>query len=246
MPGREADLVGPLPTWKLLKEAGEGDLDRVESGSVPEEAPPEPSVASFWRDHFQLRAEPFSLTPDPAFLYLSEGHAEVLAGLRLGLLERRGLIVATGEVGTGKTTLLYSLLSTIGGDVETAYIANTTLTFDELLESALEDFGAPLSGVRRLDLLASLNRFLVASAERGKNVALVIDEAQNLSDRIFEELRLLLNFETYTQKLLQIVLVGQPELGGKLRAPHLRQVADRIAVRCDLGALNASDTMVQQ
>ena len=208
----------------------------------PAELPPA-ALPSAPREHFQLANEPFSLTPDPNFFFLSTGHAEMLAGLKLGLLERRGLIVATGEVGTGKSTLLYSLLEQIEDRVETAYISNTALTFVEILESALRDFGAPLAGHRRLDLLDALNSFLLASAEKGKIVALIVDEAQNLSDRTFEELRLLLNFETYSQKLLQIILVGQPELGSRLRAPHLRQIADRIAVRCDLGPLNPSEVL---
>ena len=126
--------------------------------------------------------------------------------------------------------------------VSTRFRGHYALTFEEILESALGDFEVPVIGHRRLDLLKALNDFLLASAEEGKIVALVIDEAQNLSDHTFEELRLLLNFETYSQKLLQIILVGQPELSARLAAPRFRQIADRIAVRCDLGPLNPRDS----
>lgn len=194
-----------------------------------------------WYRHFGLVEEPFSLTPDPAFLFLSDSHAEALAGLKLSLLERRGLCVMTGEVGTGKTTLLYSLFSTVGSEIETAYVHNPTLAFDQLLETILRDLNVTPESTRRVDLLNALNEFLTASATKSKTVALVIDEAQNLSNESFEFLRLLLNFETYDSKLLQIFLVGQPELGERLRSHSLRQIADRIAVRCRVDALTRAD-----
>jgi len=191
----------------------------------------------YW-NHFGLNAEPFSLTPDPAFLYMSEGHAEALAALKLGLLERRGLLAMIGEVGTGKTTLLYSLLAGLDAEVKTAYVSNTRLSFDGILRSALADFGLTPRGVERLDMLECLNDFLVECAEEDTTAALIIDEAQNLSPEAFEEIRLLSNFETYTTKLLQIVLVGQPELATKLNDRGLRQISERIAVRCFLNPLN--------
>jgi general secretion pathway protein A len=187
--------------------------------------------------HFNLTAEPFALTPDPAFLYLSPGHAEALAALQIGLTGRRGLMVMTGEVGTGKTTLLYSLLTQLGPNVHSAYIANTQLPFDDMLRQALADFGLPPRGHGRADLLTELNDFLRRCATEGTIAALVVDEAQNLDDDAFENLRLLSNFETFTAKLLQIVLVGQPELEARLRQPHLRQVAERVAVHCHINPL---------
>ena len=190
----------------------------------------------YWR-HFNLTAEPFSLTPDPSFLYLSPVHAEAFAAMTMGLRERRGLITMIGEVGTGKTTLVYSLLSGLGPEIHTAYISNARLSFDGILRLALRDFGVPCESTHNADLLEAFNKFLLDCATQGTTAALVIDEAQNLSQETFEDLRLLSNFETYTHKLLQIVLVGQPELDTKLRDPALRQVAERVAVRCIVNPL---------
>jgi general secretion pathway protein A len=151
-------------------------------------------------------------------------------------------MVLTGEVGTGKTTIVYSLLSGLDRRVTTAYISNTSLSFEETIQAALKDFGTRPSGKSRLELLESLNGFLSDCAAEDRTAALVIDEAQNLPDRMFEELRLLLNFETYRSKLLQVVLVGQPELGERLRDYRLRQLADRVAIRCNLPPLGSKDT----
>ena len=192
--------------------------------------------------HFRLTGEAFSLTPDPSFLYLSPGHAEALAGLKIGLRGRRGLLVMIGEVGTGKTTLLYSLLSTIGAEVRTAYVANTALSFEDILRQALADFQVPYDSRDKLDLLQVLNAFLLRCAAEGATAALVIDEAQNLDDQTFENIRLLSNFESFTSKLLQIVLVGQPELDAKLRRASLRQVAERVAVRCHINPLTHAES----
>ena len=194
----------------------------------------------YWR-HFNLSAEPFSLTPDPAFLYLSAIHAEAYAALTVGLKERRGLIAMIGEVGTGKTTLVYSLLSSLGPEIHTAYISNARLSFDGILRSALRDFEVECDSVHVSELLDAFNGFLHSCAREGTTAAIVIDEAQNLSRDTFEDLRLLTNFETYKHKLLQIVLVGQPELDVKLRDPALRQVADRIAVRCHVNPLTMQE-----
>jgi type II secretory pathway predicted ATPase ExeA len=195
-----------------------------------------------YTSHFNLRAEAFSLTPDPAFLYLSPGHAEALAALRIGLEGRRGIMVMVGEVGMGKTTLLYSLLSDLGEGIKTAYISNTKLRFDDILRQALADFGVPCASHDRVELLAALNGFLQQCAADGTTAALVIDEAQNLKNDVFENLRLLSNYETYTEKLLQIVLVGQPELEVKLRQTSLRQVAERVAVRCNINPLTRAES----
>jgi len=192
--------------------------------------------------HFRLTGEAFALTPDPAFVYLSPGHAEALAALKVGLQTRRGLLVMVGEVGIGKTTLLYSLLSAIGAEMHTAYTANTALSMNEMLRAALSDFGVPCAGCDRLQLLEALNGFLVRCAEEGTTAVLVIDEAQNLSEEAFEHIRLLSNFESFSSKLLQIVLVGQPELDTKLRNARLRQVAERVAVRCHINPLSRTES----
>lgn len=193
--------------------------------------------------HFGLTAEPFSLTPDPAFLYLSPDHAEALAGLKIGLESRRGLMLMIAEVGMGKTTLLYSMLDQLDPQVHTAYLSNTRLSFDDLLRQALVDFGHPCAGRERIELLNALNTFLHERASVGETAALIIDEAQNLDEATFEDLRLLSNYETYTDKLLQIVLVGQPELDTKLSRPSLRQVTERVAVRCHINPLTTSESM---
>src|SRR5262249_54989938 len=145
-----------------------------------------------------------------------------LAAMKVGLLEKRGLMVMTGPVGTGKTTLLYALLRSLGGSMRTAYVSNTTLGFDGLLHLALQDFGIKTVGRSRVRMLTSLNELLRDCAERGVTATLIVDEAQNLDAEAFEQLRLLSNFETFAYKLLQIVLVGQPELEGRLRDPSLR------------------------
>jgi type II secretory pathway predicted ATPase ExeA/phage tail protein X len=180
--------------------------------------------------HFGLHAEPFALSPDPAFLYLSPSHANAFAAVKVGLIGRQGLTVMTGEVGTGKTTLLYALLSQLGPELRTAYIANTRLPFDDLLRQACADFGIVGNSSGRLDLLRALNLYLLQCHADGVTAALVIDEAQDLDDDAFENLRLVSNFETFDAKLLQILLVGQPELLARLAQPNLRQVAERVAV----------------
>jgi len=200
-----------------------------------------PEAGPIWLEHFGLREAPFSLTPDPSYFFMGANHVEALAGLKLGLIEKRGLIVLVGEVGTGKTTVVYSLLSSLESETETAYVSNPSLSFDEILESALKDLGAELTGDRRLDRLEALNQFLLKSERSGKSVAIVIDEAQGLSRRGYEQLRLLLNFETFKNKMLQIILVGQPELAQRLARPELRQIADRIAVRCQLKPLKGQE-----
>lgn len=195
-----------------------------------------------YQQHFGLRAEAFSLTPDPAFLYLSPGHSEALAGIEIALRDRRGLMVMTGEVGTGKTTLLYSILNRLGSEARSAYIANTTLSFEDILRQALKDFGVPCDSREKPELVEALNAFLIQCAAEGVVAALVIDEAQNLDRTSLENLRLLSNYETFSAKLLQIVLVGQPELETKLQSPSLRQVAERVAVHCHVNPLTRTES----
>ena len=192
-----------------------------------------------YASHFGLRAEPFSLTPDPSSFYMTPGYAEAFAALDVGLRNRSGLIVLTGEPGIGKTTLVYSILSQLGPEVRTAYVSNTSVSFDEMLRQILADFGVRCGHVGRFELLQALNTFLMECATEGALVAVVIDEAQNLNREALESVRLLSNYETFTAKLLQIVLVGQPELDAKLGSPGLHQLASRVAVRCRLKPLTA-------
>jgi len=190
-------------------------------------------------EHFRLSGEPFSLTPDPAFFFVSEKHREAMAAVQYGLENGRGFITLIGEVGTGKTTILYSVLSQLGPEVGAAYVAYAAHTFDDLLTVALKDFGErPPAGASRLQLLEVLQQMLLRRDDAGQRTALVIDEAQSLSDSTFEELRLLSNFETYTHKLLQIVLVGQPELQTRLRQQNLRQLQQRVSVRAIINPLD--------
>src|SRR5215470_1139213 len=182
-----------------------------------------PPPGAVYAVHFGLSGQPFGLTPDPAFLYLGPAHREALAGVEYGLADRRGFVTLVGEVGTGKTTLLYSLLGQLRADVQAAYVNYTQQSVRRLLASVLKDLGVVAPGTSKASLILALNRHLRRRSDEGGTTAIVIDEAQNLSDEAFEELRLLSNFETYSEKLLQTVLVGQTELDERLRRPHLRQ-----------------------
>jgi general secretion pathway protein A len=183
---------------------------------------------------FGMQQQPFNPTPDPRFLYLSEGHREGLAQLVYGVQERKGFILLTGEVGTGKTTLLRTLLGRLDGNTASAFVFDTTLPFEGLLEYILEDFGVAKPGETHVQRLIALNNFLIERRRAGQNTVLVLDEAQNLDLRALEQIRLLSNFETETEKLLQILLVGQPELQDTLDQPEMRQLKQRIGLRCRL------------
>lgn len=193
---------------------------------------------------FELTAKPFELTPDPKFLFLTPGHREALAQLMYGVQEEKGFILMTGEVGTGKTTLLRTLVDRMAGQIETAFILNSTLPFDEILEYALADFGVPDPRGTRAQRLMALNHFLIEQRRASRKTILIIDEAQNLSIETLEQIRLLSNFETSTGKLLQIILAGQPELHVKLQLSQLRQLKQRIALRCVLQPMTGEE--VQQ
>lgn len=194
-----------------------------------------------YNEYFGFRERPFNITPDPRFFYANAGHEEAYANLFYGIHERKGFIVLTGEVGTGKTTLLRKLIESLENSTRFVLFYNTTLTFEELLDFTFAELGleAPLGG--RLQKIQALNRFLINELAQGGTVALLIDEAQNLSDDVLENLRLLSNLETAQEKLLQIVLVGQPELDVKLAQPHLRQLKQRITTRCHLTRLRDVD-----
>ena len=196
-----------------------------------------------YASHFKLRENPFSLTPDPKYLFLSRQHREALNHLIYGIKEKKGFIVVTGGIGTGKTTLSRALLSGMDPSVETALIFNSYLSDMELLEVINQEFGIPLAGVDRTKrrYIDTLNAFLLGNHREGKNSVVLIDEAQNLSRNVLEQIRMLSNLETETEKLLQIVLVGQPELRELLAQPSLRQLNERIAVRYHLDALLEDD-----
>lgn len=191
---------------------------------------------------YGLREAPFSPTPDPRFLFQSARHREALAQLIYGVRERKGFIVLTGEIGTGKTTLLRTLLERLDDSTPVAYVHNSALGIEGLLEYVLHDWGVKSTAVTHAQRLVELNEFLIAEHRRDHAPVLVVDEAQNLSIETLEAVRLLSNFETPRQKLIQILLVGQPELGEKLAAPELRQLKQRIGLRCHIGPLSPEET----
>ncbi|HVS65926.1 MAG TPA: AAA family ATPase [Thermoanaerobaculia bacterium] len=192
--------------------------------------------------HFQLEREPFGLTPGVEHLYLGKQHAEALAGLQLGIRHRRGLIVLVGEVGMGKTTLAHAVIRAMDERVHIGYTANTTLGFLDMMRPALVDLGLTDCLGDKARLIYGLTEMLTACDQRDEVVALIVDEAHNLSPEVFEELRLLLNVENDRAKLLQLVLIGQPELEDRLAEHRLRHLADRVAVRCVLNPLSAKES----
>jgi general secretion pathway protein A len=185
-------------------------------------------------EFYQLRERPFNVTADPKFLYLNARYREALASLQYGISQRKGFITLIGEAGTGKTTLLKKLLDDLDSSTRTVFIFNTNVTFDEILEYIFAEFDLPVHNGKRLYMLQRLNAFLLEELQQGRNVALLIDEAQDLDQSALEDLRLLSNLETAKEKILQIVLSGQPELGQKLGSPALRQLRQRVAINCRL------------
>jgi len=202
-------------------------------------------MESLYLREFGFGQDPFRIAPDPSFLYLSASHREALAQLEYGIQARKGFVVLTGEVGTGKTTLVRTLFEKLEGNTRMSFVYNTIVSPKDLLRYVCEDLGIlPYEGHYKEmhDYLTSLNRFLLEAYQRGDNVGLVIDEAQNLSAELLESVRLLSNFEASKDKLLQILLVGQPELREKLDRPELRQLKQRIAVRCVIRPLTPEET----
>jgi general secretion pathway protein A len=191
---------------------------------------------------YGLREKPFSLSPDPRFLFFADSHREALAHLRYGLTQGEGFMAITGEVGTGKTTICRTLLQRLGPDTEVAFLFNPARSATELLQSIAHEFGLEPAGRQRHALNEQLNRFLLDKKREGQRVLLIIDEAQNLDDDVLEEVRLLSNLETESSKLIQIILLGQPELGEKLDSEGLRQLRQRISVRWNLAPLGADET----
>jgi general secretion pathway protein A len=195
-----------------------------------------------YKEYFGFREMPFSITPDPRFLFLSPTHLEALQHLRYGIEQRKGFIVLTGEVGCGKTTLCRRLLHDLDpARYDTALILNPRLSETQLLKAILMELGVDKPARTRVDLMDQLNRLLLERIAAGKDIVLIVDESQNLDFETIEHLRMLSNLETETQKLLQIVLLGQPELKAKLKQERLRQLRQRILVYYDLKPLAGED-----
>jgi general secretion pathway protein A len=188
-------------------------------------------------EYYGLTEPPFDITPNPRFLFYSPKHREAFNHLLYGIRERKGFVQLTGEVGAGKTTLCRAILEQLEGHYATALILNPVMSPNELMKAIAIEFGLPVNGLDRLDTLAVINHFLLQQVERGQDTVLIIDEAQDLTDELLEQVRLLSNLETDNRKLLQIVLMGQPELRDKLNNPRLRQLRQRITVRYHLPPL---------
>ena len=195
-----------------------------------------------YTEFFGLNAKPFELLPNPKFLYLSKGHRKALSYLEYGVQEHAGFTLMTGEVGSGKTTLLRNIINKISGDVTLAMVFNTKVDGSQLLTMINEDFGLRVEGRSKVELLSDLNDFLLAECSEDRQPIIIIDEAQNLSEEALEEIRLLSNLEADSFKLVQIILVGQPELKQIIAQPSLRQLRQRISISCHLTPLNREET----
>src|SRR5579863_10264262 len=196
-----------------------------------------------YKKFFGLKENPFNVNPDPRYLYLTPNTQEALACLTYGIETRKGFILLTGEVGTGKTTLINKLLEWLHQErVYTAFVFNPRLTVSQFFDFMMADFGIPCESHMKSQVLLKLNQWLLERYQSGERAVLIVDEAQNLSPRMLEEIRLLTNLETSTEKLLQIVLSGQPELEEKLRQPELRQLRQRITLRAKTYPLTLAET----
>src|ERR1700736_4828169 len=196
-----------------------------------------------YKEFFGLRANPFNVNPDPRYLFLTRHTEEALACLTYGIQSRKGFVLLTGEVGTGKTTLINKLLEWLRlQQVATAFIFNSRLNVPQFLDYMMADFGIPCDSKLKSQILLRLYNWLLDRYRAGETAVLIVDEAQNLSDEVLEEIRMLTNLETFTEKLLQIVLVGQPELEQKLKQPQLRQLRQRLTLRAKTHALTLDET----
>ncbi len=192
-------------------------------------------------DHFKLNEQPFRLTPDPAFVYWSKQHARAKAYMESTIWLADGFVVITGEIGSGKTTLLQSFLTELQKDFVFAVVSQTQLTTTQFLQAVLTEFGFKPFDKRKVELLDMLNMFLIEQYANGKKVVLIVDEAQNLSKKVLEEVRMLSGIETHKEKVLRIILAGQPELRETLESPTLKQLMQRIRLRFHLGPLDKSE-----
>ncbi len=197
-----------------------------------------------YQQYFGLAEAPFSIAPDPRYLYLSEKHREALAHLIYGVGDQGGFVLLTGEVGTGKTTICRCLLQQIPDNADIAFIVNPKQSINQLLQSVCNDLCIDYErGATSKELIDLLNRYLLAAHSKGRNTILIIDEAQNLSIDVLEQLRLLTNLETNEKKLLQLVLLGQPELNDLLARPELRQLGQRVTARYHLDPLSKQEVL---
>ena len=193
--------------------------------------------------YFGLSASPFSLSPDPAFLYRSQQHEEALANLIYGVQSRKGFIVLSGEAGTGKTTMLECLRDFLDAQrMEFAFIFNSRITSGQFFEMIAYDLNLNCQRTSKTEVLFALNERVVRQADQGRTTVLIVDEAHNLEWEVLEEIRLLGNMENRSGKLIQVILAGQPELERKLDTPNLRQLKQRVVLRCNLEPFSASDT----
>ena len=196
-----------------------------------------------YKEFFGLRANPFNVNPDPRYLFLTRHTEEALACLTYGIQSRKGFVLLTGEVGTGKTTLINKLLEWLRlQQVATAFIFNSRLNVPQFLDYMMADFGIPCDSKSKSQILQRLYNWLLDRYRAGETAVLIVDEAQNLTDEVLEEIRMLTNLETFTEKLLQIVLVGQPELEVKLKQPQLRQLRQRLTLRAKTHPLTIEET----
>lgn len=192
---------------------------------------------------FNFKIKPFELNPNPAFLYLSKTHKRAVHYLQYGIQEKAGFVLLTGEVGSGKTTLISDLIKRLGKNVTLAKVFNTKVNSEQLVAMINDDFGLDTKGKDKVALFKDLNDFLIEQHGRKLNPVLIIDEAQNLKPDQLEEIRMLSNLETTTSKLIQIVLVGQPELRDILSVPQLRQLRQRISINCRISPLTREETI---
>lgn len=194
-----------------------------------------------YKSFFKLSCKPFDLIPNPEFMFLSRTHKKAITYLDYGIRERAGFILLTGEVGSGKTTIIREMINQHMSQVVLAKVFNTSVNSDQLLSMINDDFGLPVGGKDKIELLRDLNHFLVEQYAQGNQPLLIIDEAQNLPVETLEQVRMLSNLETADSKLLQIILVGQPELRALLAKPELRQLRQRISIQCFLQPLNRQE-----
>jgi type II secretory pathway predicted ATPase ExeA len=193
-------------------------------------------------EHFNLKEQPFRLTPDPGFVYWSKQHARAKAYMESTIWLADGFVVITGEIGSGKTTLLQSFLSELDDSVVYAVVSQTQLTATQFLQATLTEFGFKPFDKHKVELLDMLNMFLIEQYSNGKKVVLIVDEAQNLSMKVLEEIRMLSGIETHKEKVLRIILAGQPELRDTLKSPKLKQLVQRVRLRFHVGPLDKKDT----
>ena len=196
-----------------------------------------------YREFFGLRANPFNVNPDPRYLFLTRHTEEALACLTYGIQSRKGFVLLTGEVGTGKTTLINKLLEWLRSQqVPTAFIFNSRMNVPQFLDYMMADFGIPCETRSKSQILIRLYSWLLERYRAGETAVLIVDGAQNLPDEVLEEIRMMTNLETFTEKLLQIVLVGQPELEHRLKQPNLRQLRQRLTLRSKTHPLTSDET----